>query len=259
MENKRLQEYLNQIKDLIEKTEKLLEDKLVSKHEFKIGSYAKRITDASSIHHNKGKIFKIYSITPLGFEEADGTSHLKTSCIPATKEEYDKYISKQEVELLLFQEARKRGFDKKGIRFKPIDSSNLWEQTEFYKFEYNISSDALKVWGSHQPSDEERIYKDGWLKIYQEGKWAEIIEEPKAPDLTIYGFKYEFYKNNKGIDCIRLGCQCYTLKEISDKYNQLMDVSEKIKSIEIIVDNSLYQVKVSLLQEISAYYQQLMK
>lgn len=87
----------------------------------------------------------------------------KTHEIPATPEQ---------VESALIEEAKRRGF-KEGVKIKAVDRDGVVDIIDFYDSEH-IDYEI----------DYHNSLNYGNKTIYKEGKWAEIIEQPKTK-LTI--------------------------------------------------------------------------
>jgi hypothetical protein len=75
----------------------------------------------------------------------------------------DRLATKEEVETALIAEAKKRGLDKQGIRIECLETLKveLSHNNNFACFNYNNNG----------------IYYNG-IKVYKNGKWAEIVSEP---------------------------------------------------------------------------------
>ena len=82
-------------------------------------------------------------------------------------EEYCEPATDKEVETALIKEAKKRGF-KEGVKFKSVAGEHSY---------YTL--DILKPY-----FDGERLYLSSCGVIFKNGKWAEIIEEPKTVTLN---------------------------------------------------------------------------
>ena len=115
----------------------------------------------------------------------------------------------EEVEAALIKEAKRRGL-KDGVIAK-----NLWVTDDNYAIKgyyYNIRENVL--YGAKESCGGSAIFKDG--------KWAEIIEQPKV---TINGYDMEVDGNE-----VKFGCAKFRKHQITDIYRNIFSFNSHSKS-----------------------------
>ena len=81
-----------------------------------------------------------------------------------------------EIEEVLTAEAVRRGFVD-GCSFVPIGDDGVWTFSEAYK--YTFIDGVFQVWSKKIQKTNCSIVVAGFLEIFKNGQWAEIVERPK--------------------------------------------------------------------------------
>lgn len=116
---------------------------------------------------------------------------------------------KKEVETALKKEATKRGF-KEGVCFNSLDNHNSWGHIGGFKLE--LKDYRLLLWANkwYDPNSDYKDDSKGNITIFENGKWAEIIENT----LTIHGEKM----TQEG-DIISFGCAKFNKHFFNEAYS----------------------------------------
>ncbi len=133
----------------------------------------------------------------------------------------------KEVEDALIKEAKRRGF-KKGVRF---NQENI---NKGYRDNVEVDSDSFRFRNNTLST------RDAFWIIFQDGKWAEIIEQV-APVPTINGHKMEVRENT-----IKFGCEEYFKCDIKSLYQYARDC--RISHLELRYTDATRPIIVSLKQ-----------
>lgn len=163
--------------------------------EFKVGDWVY----VESHHHFEGRVFQVvprkepanFTLEPIclsTFEHTDrkdGYVIEKSSLRLATEEEIKKH---------LIAEAKKRGYEKVGVKIHSLEMDSIWALTKFDALQYDKGEDILRLQGDFIGN----YSTYGTLPIYIKGKWAEIIKEEP---IKIGGYTVEKDDSIDGIDC----------------------------------------------------------
>ena len=209
-EKEQLQEQINKLQNKL--------DELNSKPELEIGKWYK-FGDCLMVW-NDGEITYGFFTDCWGVDWSFSVGEAKYAT-PATN---------KEVEDALIAEAKRRGF-KKGVTFKCAVGGG---EIKFSKNIYYLSSTQGNV-----------LWNGGIGRIFSDGKWAEIIKEPKV---TING-----YDMNVDGDEVSFGCAKFNKHQITslmrhiNSFDNWSSSNRKIASIKL---DSEVEITVEQLKEI---------
>lgn len=156
-------------------------------------------------------------------------------------ERTNKPATNEEVEAALIKEAKKRGF-KSGALIK--SKYDVWLKEGGVRFEYKNKTLIMHSERSSTPNDGYVSKNGGHLTIFSNGKWAEIIQEPKV---VINGYEM---KQEGGM--VKFGCAEFNEEFFIEIKKGIYDSNcnysnRKIKSITL---DSGVEITVKQLEEI---------
>jgi len=129
----------------------------------------------------------------------------------------------EEVETALIKEAKRRGF-KEGVSVKSIYFDSVLKKHGKIRFELSENG-KLRMWSEktfYYDTNEDDNTKETYLEIFNKGKWAEIITEPKV---VVNGYEME----QEGVE-IKFGCARFHKEQIKHLYERIADVGKGKKA-----------------------------
>lgn len=221
-------------------------DKLKNETTIKVGNWYKgSYNDNRNIIFYAREIDEDEDIIGYGFVENGWSYNAIFSNLDSETMKTIKPATNEEVEAALIKEAKRRGF-LKGVKSKCLEDLQI-ETIKEEKYEYTEHTDGDKcLWV--QASD----YGNGFnLCVFNNGKWAEIIQEPKV---VVNG-----YEMKQEGDIISFGCAKFDRRQLEcfysdifsggcDGFNTWSQSNRKIKSITL---DSGVEITVKQLEEIA--------